>query len=88
MMPFYPIEIQIIAGKHLCGLRYSEQYNLMPRPNLQGQCPNKTKICGGTKIDTQYCIKQDQRCPINDIRLVPVDFDRLNTEQSEFYNLD
>ena len=88
MMPFYSIDIQIVAGKWICGQRYSERYNMIPRPNLQGICPQQYRVCGGDSRDTHYCIKQDQKCPINDMRLVPLRLNRPESELSEFYNLD
>jgi len=61
---------------------------MISRPNSQGICPNKTRICGGRSEDTQYCIKQEEKCPINDVRLVPLRLNRAESELSEFYNLD
>ena len=88
MMPVYPIDIQVVAGKMICGLRYIERYYMIPRPDIAGLCPNQTRICGGQSRQTQYCIKISERCPINDVRLVPMRLNRADSALSEFYNLD
>lgn len=49
-------------------------------------CPNHTRVCGGKKLENQYCIEHESMCPINDVELSPIS--KTSDLTGEVYNLD
>ena len=43
MLPVYPIDIAIVAGKYICAKRYKIRYQSIPRPLTATDCPAGTR---------------------------------------------